>query len=70
VTDNPIIRYADMNGVPVFDEFIAHNARIHIEAMGDAQWWIGVEVDGRMWHINIGAKSPRAKGYAICEEDA
>jgi len=68
--ENPIIRYADTPTGPEFDEFIAHNARIHLEAMGDAQWWIGIEVGGRMWHINIGAKSPQAKGYAICEEDA
>jgi len=66
---NPVIRYAEMPGGPEFDEFIAKGADIHIEAMGDAQWWIGVKVGDRMWHINVGAKSPRAKGYAICEED-
>jgi len=69
VRENPIIRYADTPDGPEFDEFIAHNADIHIEAMGEAQWWTGIKIGDRMWHINIGAKSPRAKGYAICEED-
>jgi len=67
---NPVIRHADMPGGPEFDEFIAKGADIHLEAMGDCQWWIGVKVGDRMWHINVGAKSARAKGYAICEEDA
>jgi len=70
MTANPVIRYADMPDGPEFDEFIAHNARIHFERMGEAQFWLQVTVDGRDWHINCGAVSPRAKGYATCEEDA
>lgn len=50
-------------------EFIAHNASIHFEAMGESQFWIGIEIDGRIWHINCGAINPNAKGYARCEED-
>lgn len=65
---NPTIRYAKIAGEEVFDEFIAHNATIHLEAMGNASWWIGVEIDGRMWHINIGAHNDRVKSYAVCEE--
>jgi hypothetical protein len=67
----PIIRYAELDdGTEEFDEFIAHNATVHFEAMDDAQWWIGVTLpDGRSWSINCGARNSRAKGYAICEED-
>jgi len=65
----PIIRYDDDDVAPHgLDEFIAHNATVHFEAMGEAQYWIGITVDGRMWHINCGAKNTRAKGYAVCEE--
>jgi hypothetical protein len=67
---DPIIRYADMGDREEFDEFIAYNATVHFEAMGDAEFWIGVTLpDGRSWAINCGAKNSRAKGYAICEED-
>jgi len=70
MTDNPVIRYAEMPDGPEFDEFIAHNARIHFERMGEAQFWLMVTVDGRDWHINCGAVNMQAKGYATCEEDA
>lgn len=67
----PIIRYAELDdGTTEFDEFVAHNATVHFEVMGEAQFWIGVTLtDGRSWAINCGAKSARAKGFAICEED-
>ena len=68
-SENPIIRYAEMPDGPEFDEFIAHDARVHFEVMGDAQFWLMVTVGERSWHINCGAKSARAKGYASCEED-
>lgn len=68
---DPIIRYATLdNGETEFDEFVAHNATVHVEAMGETSWWIGVTLpDGRSWAINLGAVNPRAKFYAICEED-
>jgi hypothetical protein len=67
----PIIRYAELDdGTEEFDEFIAHNATVHFEAMDDSDFWIGVTLpDGRSWSINCGARNSRAKGYAICEED-
>ena len=70
MSDNPIIRYAEMPDGPEFDEFIAKGADVHFERMGDAQFWLMVTVDGRDWHINCGAVSARVKGYANCEEDA
>lgn len=66
----PIVRYADYGSDALeFDEFIAHNATVHVEAMGPTSWWIGVTLaDGRMWHINLGAHNKQAKFFAICEE--
>ena len=67
---DPIIRYAEIDGEEVLDEFIATNATVHFEAKGPAAWWIGIDLpDGRHYAINCGANNPRAKGYAICEED-
>lgn len=68
MNENPIIRYAQMHDGETFDEFIATDATVHIEAMGPASWWIGVTVDDRMWHINLGAENVRAKSFAVCEE--
>ena len=52
------------------DEFVAHNATVHVECMGGPQWWIGVTLeDGRSWMINIGGANPNAKGFGICEAD-
>lgn len=69
---DPIIRYAKLIGDDdeTFDEFIANNATIHIEAMGRCSWWIGVTLaDGRSWMLNLGAVNDRAKPFAICEAD-
>ena len=69
MSDNPEIRYADMGGGRIdFDEFLAKGCDIHFEAMADSEWWMSVAVGDRMWHLNWGAKNPRAAGYAICEE--
>ena len=67
----PIIRYATLrDGREHFDEFIADNASIHFEVMGDNHWWMCVTVDGRDYHINCGNDRARSRGYATCEEDA
>lgn len=67
--DAPIIRYVDLGSGDELDEFIAHDATVHIEAMGRTSWWIGVTLaDGRIWHINLGAVNERAAFYANCEE--
>lgn len=66
-TSEPTIRYAGGQ----LDEFIADNAVVHFEAMGEARFWIGITLaDGRAFHINCGANSGRAKGYARCDEDS
>jgi hypothetical protein len=71
VSKDPIIRYDDPSIGGQLDEFIAYNATVHFEAMGDSQFWIGITLaDGRSWMLNCGAVNPRAKGYANCERDA
>ena len=58
------------NQHPELDEFIARNVDIHFEVMDTCQWWIGITApDGRQWAINCGAVNPRARGYAIVEEE-
>lgn len=68
---DPRIQWTDDIDPPRgLDEFVAHNVTVHFEAMGESQFWIGITLpDGRSWTINCGAANPRAKGYAICEED-
>lgn len=52
------------------DEFVLnHPDMIHFEAMDTNEWWIGIHRGDRWWHINCGAKNPRAKGYAHIQEN-
>ncbi|MFD6517337.1 hypothetical protein [Rhodococcus sp. NPDC060176] len=65
IASNPEIR--EVNGE--IDEFLANNASIHLEAMSNNTWWIGVDVPGvGSWHINLGAVNPAAKAYITVEE--
>lgn len=67
-SDGTQFRYDDATR-QVLDEIIAHGVQyLHLEAMGDAQWWIGLTLaNGEYWHINLGARSERAKGYCFAE---
>ena len=56
---------------PFLDEFVARGVNVHFEAMGNAQFWIGIDFDdGTMWSINCGAVNPNVKGYAFAEQDS
>jgi hypothetical protein len=68
MSTDPIIRYDDDD--ETLDEFVAHDVKtVHLEAMGRASWWIGVELhDGRTWHINVGAHNDRAKAFAVVDQ--
>lgn len=63
------------NGLPVLDEFVARSATVHFEAMGDADWWIGVYLqDGRSFMLNFGVadfealkNEHGARSYAFVE---
>lgn len=68
--ENPIIRYVEIDGAETFDEFVAHDATVHFEVMGNGHYWMQVDVGDRSWHINCGVSSHfrRGTGYAICEE--
>ena len=64
IESNPEIR--EVNGE--VDEFLANGANVHLEAMSDNCWWIGVEVPNvGVWHINLGAVNPKAKAYISVE---
>jgi hypothetical protein len=67
--DDVEVRYSTAaDGTQEFDEFVANDVSIHFEAMDECSWWIGIHAkDGRVWHINVGSKSGRAKGFANCE---
>lgn len=58
------------NDHPELDEFIAGGVDVHFEAMGPAQFWIGITdpATGREWSINCGAVNTRAKGYSRLDE--
>lgn len=61
----PIIQRDD----DLLDEFVLSNCTVHLEAMSDNEWWIGIDKGDRHWAINLGAKNPRAGAYAFVEED-
>lgn len=66
MTANPRIDYWPET---FLDEFVAQGVDVHLEAMSDSTWWIGVRYpDGRMWHINIGVED--GKPYGFAEEDS
>ena len=65
MTDNPIVRYSPDGSV---DEVIAHDCAMHLEVMGDGQWWIGLTVGGREWHINLGVTNARPVPYCRIED--
>lgn len=69
---NPIVRYAEITGSEdfEFDELIAYNATVHMEAMSKTTWWIGIDLpDGRSFAVNLGARNQRAGFFATVEED-
>lgn len=42
---------------------------VHFEAMGQSEWWMSVRLnDGRTFHLDFGARNPRAKGCARVEQ--
>lgn len=50
------------------DEFVAENAAVHFEAMGECAWALIVDLpNGDTWHVNVGATNVKAKGYALAE---
>lgn len=60
----PTIRRTETGAL---DEFIAQGAEVHLEAMAEAHWWIGVTLpDGRRWIINVGVED--GAPFAVCEE--
>jgi len=60
----------DRNG-KILDEVFANNIkRFHLESMGPGQWWMCLEwADGISLDIWMGVVNPRAKSYAMTEEN-
>lgn len=53
------------------DELVAEGVTVHFEAMGQAQFLIGITdpATGRSWSIYCGAVNAQAKGYSRIDED-
>lgn len=51
------------------DDFMARDvAMVHFEALDESAWYATIQLaNGDVWHLDFGAKSPRAKGYAKAE---
>jgi hypothetical protein len=47
------------------DEIVCSAADVHLEQMDDNHWWMSIEKDGRLIHINFWSK---AKIRARCED--
>jgi hypothetical protein len=50
------------------DEIVARKADVHLEQMDSGFWWMGLEVEGRRFHVNFVS----AKGIKVTvdEEEA
>ena len=56
----PEVRYVELDsGESVFDEVVAQNAYVHLEAMDDNHWWMIITSGGESVRINLYTK--RAK---------
>ncbi len=35
------------------DEIVAHSANVHLEQMDSNYWWMGIEIQGRYFHVRF-----------------
>ena len=70
VTDEaPEVRYAELvDGATELDEVVARNAYVHLEAMSDSAWWLGIEAGGQMVHVNLWTKRAKITGRAEVDD--
>jgi hypothetical protein len=40
------------------DEIVCDDAFVHLEQMSDNHWWLGIEKDGRLIHVNFNSSEP------------
>ena len=45
-----------LNEDGTLDEIVAFGAYVHLEQMDDGHWWLAVESDGHLVHINLATK--------------
>jgi hypothetical protein len=61
----PEIRHVTLdNGETVLDEVVARDASVHLEAMADNAWWLGIESGGQLVHVNLTTKRAKIDGTA------
>jgi hypothetical protein len=59
----PEIRHVTLdNGETVLDEVMACNASVHLEAMADNAWWLGIESGGQLVHVNLTTRRAKING--------
>jgi hypothetical protein len=54
---------------PAIDEFVIHNANVHLECLGDSEFHLLVDNDIHEWRFMISSQSGRAKVMASLIED-
>ena len=47
------------------DEIVACKANVHLDQMDSGFWWMGLEVDGRRFHVNFVS----AKGIKVTVDE-
>lgn len=68
-SEAPEIRYAELvDGTTELDEVVARNAYVHLEAMSDNAWWLGIEAGGQMVHVNLWTKRAKITGRAEVDD--
>jgi hypothetical protein len=65
----PEVRYVDLiTGENVLDEVVAQNASVHLEAMDDNHWWLGITAGGTTVHVNLYTKRAKIIAHAEVED--
>jgi hypothetical protein len=66
----PEVRYVDLTTGEkhVLDEVVAKNASVHLEAMDDNHWWLGITAGGTTVHVNLYTKRAKIIAHAEVED--
>lgn len=48
------------------DEIAAPSATIHLERLDDNHWWLRIEQDGRLYHVNFTARRAKIAATVMC----
>jgi hypothetical protein len=66
----PEVRYVDLTTGEknVLDEVVAQNASVHLEAMDDNHWWLGITAGGSTVRVNLYTKRAKIIAHAEVED--